>query len=374
HYQQNPFRKIGEELAKNKTNPRECYQQIYFMVEGARRECVQAQGEDKKQIYAKFLALEEILKVVSTMMKLDDNNCRYSDVEIARKMARIDALANRTNLSPQEKSYLSSQVEGVLKEHQHHYVTGIKRRFTTNERGKQGFDTSLNSTLESRSVSKKRYVFDQTFHESTASNYNLIKISHSDGGKVVHLGFSFDREKVLKGNKMHLNMMKRQVRDALAITLTEFNKGSESNPIVISYRPPTIKQPETALAMLESLKATAIIQGRSLYIVDPNDPSQKVEFTCKATLSPKEVACFSKFANEHPTTTSKNRNTEPAGKAYFGIEPGTDGKLDSKALETKLKDMCADHLTRKSKNLNDIGEKAVKEAPKEKSGKKSRLS
>ncbi len=334
NFMSNPFDALGEALKNNKDNPDKAFALLDFMVRGARCAAVEISNaqEAKKQAgqeikepekamlldaKAKLMALEEVQSVLNSMRALEKNNCRYSKTEYAKKIAQIQAMLTKTNINPDAQMIFARQLRDVLENFKYSERQTVgsaikqvadsalleRHKFHPKaeynaSRGRNEFDTRKDSMAMGRDISRSTHIKERLLHPETIAKLNTIKVGHSEQGKVVHLSFSFDRTKILKGNEKEFNKMKKQVNDALTISITEYGKGSMDNPISISYRPPTLIQPELGFAMLLNLKEKAIEEGKSFYVKDPKDPEKTIEFTSNPKTSDDEMACFTHYGRE----------------------------------------------------------------------------
>ncbi len=383
-FMENPLEDLGEKLQQS--NPQEALELLDFLIKGAKRECVESSpegGETPTDVKAKLMALEEVRKALTLVVRLDYNNVRYK--EFSEVMAKVNVILLKTNILEEQKNLFNSRLSSGLAVHRYTEHSALARGkiysqskgkmvnrwahvVKNADRGKDEFRPNAESMNHTSGPSKKRYIADNIFHRNTASNYHNIKISHSNFGQVIHLSFGFDRKDVLKGDKYAIAKMQQQTADALFIAMTgfvpaldkipagakieDYMKGGEMNPLVFKDRPPEIKQPETTISMLEALKHRAIEEGKSFYVIDPSDPTKKVTITPSTTYSPEELACFSKLADETPTHP-KAREVESAGKILYDVEPGNTEALKEK-LEKRAQDFVKNNKDKTDKKLDKV--------------------
>ncbi len=332
-FSENPFEALGKILRDDKTGPTKAIELLSLLVNGARQECVMANPEPSFDLKAKLKALEEVEAIVRSIYILEGNNCRYSKAEYAKKLAKINVVMEKwAGDDPQKKEAVcafTTQMSGLL--NRHRYLEGGKKR---------SFDTSTaQSTPTADDSPFKRFIY---------STHKNIKISHSENGNVVHLSFTYDREKVLKGKESEIEKMRNQVNAMLKVAMTEYNKGSdEKNAIMISNRPPSLNQPELGIAMLEMIKLSAIKEQREIFVADPNDPSKIVKFTPTTQYTDAEKKCMEKFYHDVPTggkgkTIAQARGIEDVHQKINDDLTKIVGKV-KEASKEKVKNAMDDH-------------------------------
>lgn len=271
---------------------------VQFAVQGAREEY--RQDRSNKELKARMEAFETIQDMLISLKSLTKNRSRYTKEHFDKRLNKIEQALLGQGIGGASAQAITDALRDVEENN-----TFNKRKFYQSDSlgmGSTPFDASQ-ASMKVGDIRKR------------------VKIEHN--GKEVSAIFSYSRNKLLgqfskkiwatRGGEF--KNFQSQIRDFVNVAISEYGKGSQSNPIQISYIGPP--QPEAAIMLLMEFKKRAILEGKTFYAKDKN--GQTIEISPKMDFEPNERTYFMDYAMAHPQFAKESDLVATKGCAGYKV-------------------------------------------------------
>lgn len=287
---------------------------VEFAMTGARHAWQDDETGNKEVLMQKMETFEDIYNLLRSMRVLASNKSRYT---VEHYEAKLNKILESPILDENSKEALQQVLNQVVQEH---VVDRDPSNFYQHKKGSTAFDASL--PKQEIKGNHKRLTIE---HDSKPDKQVVTgKFSYSRKDVIgVQTGKLAGIKKIFSQPKSQLAEMNAQVRDFVAVALTDYNKGTKENPIYL--QPSKGNQSELCLAILLEFKQRAIIEGRELIAAD--DTGKRIKITPTADFSNEEKQYFAHFAMQVPKVKAKGM-TVVASEHTAGYQLLKDTKMD----------------------------------------------
>ncbi len=328
------------EAVKDSKDTKEMQNQLQFLLRGARQQVMdlkkpplpdkepdKSQREQDIEVATRtMMAIEKMQHMLSTMKAMNKGGQKMSEEQYKVHWAKIHTILSKHPpiVEPGYIGQLNSALNKIDKDNVY--------RPPVTKLGKAGETLAKPGKAIARKVREKPVKV-----EADASGNNVQLHLNYSRARVTGTVGVFEQHKHRKTQSGAKEQLARQVSEGLTIAMNQYGKGSEQNPISITYIPPERPQPEAALAMLLELKERAMLSGQNIHLLHPVT-KEPMRITPQSKLTPEEASCFNHFANQRPIVGAK-MGQECAGYAEFKNVRDNDGnKLVDKEQKKGGKD------------------------------------
>lgn len=246
--------------------------------------------------------LKKIKDLFESLAALAKSSCRFSEDYYHLKMQEIRSLLEDAGTAEEDIKKLIEAIDEVVK----------PQLF----KGRRAYNTAGTGSTE----------FDPNKDINLAGYKKRVKIESKDNGASVKVQFSYNPNTLLgAGAKGKLWAafhqegpdFQQQMAEFVTVAINEYNKGSDKNPLKISYSNPNNPKPEAALGILMEFKKRAITEGRDFFAVDHN--GNTITLSSDHRLSKAEKEYFLHFAQKKAVVKGLLGGLDFSPPAGYGV-------------------------------------------------------